>query len=67
MASKSVKVNGTTYAVLGTRGAIILVHLHDNDVTPFVVWQQSPDGTCHGGDYCDSIEGAVSAFETRGY
>ena len=63
--AKSVEINGTTYAVLATRGDIILVHLHYNSHTPFVGWRQSSDGACHGGDYCDSIEGAVSMFETR--
>ncbi len=63
--AKSVEINGTTYNVLASREDIILVHRHDNNVTPFVVWRQSPDGACHGGDYCDSIEGAVSMFETR--
>ena len=63
--NKSVEINGTPYAVLATRGDIILVHLHDNRHTPFVVWRQSPDGACHGGDYCSDISGAVSMFETR--
>lgn len=65
---KTVTVNGRILNVIQSKpsndGAIILVSGW-NTVTPFVVWKMYQDGSCHHGNYCETLKGALLNFETR--
>ena len=65
MEKNTVTVNGTVYTILEQKEDIILVHLWDNELTPFVVWRLLKDGSCSGGDYAYNIEEAVQCFISR--
>jgi hypothetical protein len=45
---------------------IVLVHLPDNNATPYVTWQRnSADGATYWGHYFATLDKALADFEAR--
>ena len=60
--------NGATLLVVGEPdhdGFMVVLAFSSSHDYEFAVWTMSEDGGCTSGDYSQSIQGAVAAYERR--
>jgi len=43
----------------------VVLALRDHSFDPYVVWTSTADGNCSRGDYCRTIQEAISCAERR--
>lgn len=47
-------------------GWFVVAHLEHNPYHPFVTWfMRADDLSCHGGDYCETLEEALQSWKER--
>jgi hypothetical protein len=57
------------YAILAAKpreaGRIIIAFREDRDFDRFVVWREDAEGSCHGGQYVETLDRANQLFKAR--
>lgn len=50
---------------VGGRGHVVICHLEENTLHPYVVWWMDVDGNTFSGTYCETLDEAIAAWQLR--